>query len=281
MEEHKDRPDKFYNTFKPFISNKGKGSSAIHLKTKENNMKKNQSEVAEMLARHFTNAALNIGGDHVSRLTEEDHREHDSVKSIQEAYEENYFDFKLLMPNEEQWALGNINPKKSSGWYSGVSLKLLKNVAKGTAISVMNLYNHCIEKSKRLALWKVGEQSPVVKRADRQDAKNYHPVTSLIAVNKIFEQLFSHQITCHYDKTLFLKMTAYIKPLSCETTLLGLIEDWKQVVNSKQLVYILSTDMSKAFNCLSHCDNKEVGGLWLWKWISLFDTIVFQKQTKR
>ena len=103
MEEHEDRPDKFYNTFKPFISNKGKGSSAIHLKTKENNNRKNQSEVAETLARYFTNAALNIGGDHVSRLTEEDHSENDSVKSIQEAYEENCFDLKLLTPNEVQY----------------------------------------------------------------------------------------------------------------------------------------------------------------------------------
>lgn len=91
------------------------------------------------MARHFTNAALNIGGDHVSRLTEEDNSEHDSVNSIQEAYEENYFDFKLLTPNEGQWALENINPKKSSGWDSGVSPKLLKNAAKGTAIS-LSLY---------------------------------------------------------------------------------------------------------------------------------------------
>ena len=93
-------------------------SKTIHLKTKENNIKKNQSEVAETLASYFINEALNIGGDHVSHLTEEDHSEHDSVKSIQEAYEENYFDFKLLRPNEVQRTLENINPKKSSGWDS-------------------------------------------------------------------------------------------------------------------------------------------------------------------
>ena len=52
-EEH--RPDKFYNTFKPYISNKGKRSTAIHLKTEENNVKKGQNEVAEMLGRPITN----------------------------------------------------------------------------------------------------------------------------------------------------------------------------------------------------------------------------------
>ena len=47
-------------------------------------------------------------------------------------------------------------------------------------------------------------------------------------------------------------MTAYRKGHSCETALLGLIEDWKLTVDKKQLVSVLSTDMSKAFDSLSH-----------------------------
>lgn len=76
--------------------------------------------------------------------------------------------------------------------------------------------------------------------------------TSLIAVDKIFERLLCNQVTCHYDKTLYYRMTAYRKKHSCETTLLVLIEDWKLAADTKQLVYMLSTDMSKAFDSLSH-----------------------------
>ena len=43
---------------------------------------------------------------------------------------------------------------------------------------------------------------------------------------------------------LYSKMTAYRKSHSCETTFRGLIEDWKLAVDSKQPVYVLSTDMS-------------------------------------
>jgi len=32
--------------------------------------------------------------------------------------------------------------------------------------------------------------------------KNHRPITSFTAVDKIFEQLLSHQVICHYDKTL-------------------------------------------------------------------------------
>ena len=47
-------------------------------------------------------------------------------------------------------------------------------------------------------------------------------------------------------------MTAYRKRHSCETTLLRLVEDWKQAVDKNQLISILTTDMSKAFDVLSH-----------------------------
>ena len=103
--EHTDRPDKFYDTFKPFIQQQRQGINInTSVKTKENNVEKNQNEAAETLASYFKNAALNIGGGHVSRLTEDHHSEHDSVKSIREVYEENDFDFKLLTPNEVQRA---------------------------------------------------------------------------------------------------------------------------------------------------------------------------------
>ena len=46
--------------------------------------------------------------------------------------------------------------------------------------------------------------------------------------------------------------TAYRKGHSCETTLLRLNEDWKLAIDRKELVCILSTDMSEAFDSLSH-----------------------------
>ena len=45
--------------------------------------------------------------------------------------------------------------------------------------------------------------------------------------------------------------TAYRKGHSYETTLLRLNKDWKLAIDRKELVCILSTDMSKAFDSLS------------------------------
>jgi len=45
-------------------------------------------------------------------------------------------------------------------------------------------------------------------------------------------------------------MTAFRKKYSCEATLLTLVKEWKQAVDRKELVTILTTDMSKAFDSL-------------------------------
>ena len=45
-------------------------------------------------------------------------------------------------------------------------------------------------------------------------------------------------------------MTVYKEKYSCEVTLLTLVEEWKQAVDRKELVSILSSNMSKAFDSL-------------------------------
>ena len=74
-----------------------------------------------------------------------------------------------------------------------------------------------------------GEWTPAFKKGDRQDARNYRLITSLIAVDNIFELLFSNQVTSHFDEILYYRTTAYRKRHCCETTLLMLIADWKQL----------------------------------------------------
>ena len=86
----------------------------------------------------------------------------------------------------------------------------------------------------------------------RQEVKNYRLITSLLTIDKVFEQLLCKQVTVKLDHIFSSLRTAYRKGHSFETTLLRLNEDWKLAIDRKELVCILSTDMSKAFDSLSH-----------------------------
>ena len=96
----------------------------------------------------------------------------------------------------------------------------------------------------------MGEWTPVFKKGDGVTEKNYRPISSLISVDKTFEQILSKQIMSYYDSTLYNRITAYQRQHSCETSLLSLVEEWKMAVDKKEIVMVLLTDMSKAFDSL-------------------------------
>ena len=66
-------PREVYNTFKPFISNKTAKNNPTSLNVDGNVTKNDAVVVANCFADYFANVALNIGGQHVHDLLEEDH----------------------------------------------------------------------------------------------------------------------------------------------------------------------------------------------------------------
>ena len=69
-------------------------------------------------------------------------------------------------------------------------------------------------------------------------------------IGEVFEQLLSKQLTSFIEPMLNNNLTAYRKDQNCETSFIGLVERWKQAVDKRNVVGVLSTDMSKAFDSL-------------------------------
>ena len=125
--------------------------------------------------------------------------------------------------------------------------------------------------------WKMGEWKPVFKKGDRRGAKKPSPYHFLYSS---WQDIWT-VIKSPGDMPLWQNSTP--KWQRTGRNLLGLMDDRKLAVGTKQLLYVLPTDMSKAFDCLSHSLTIKISWgliLWLWKWISWLDAIVFQKQKK-
>ena len=93
---------------------------------------------------------------------------------------------------------------------------------------------------------------PLFKKDEELDKRNYRPVTVLPCLNNIFERLLSVQIEHFYQGLLSDFVSAYRKGHSCETALLKLTEDWRACRDSKELVAVVSMDLSKAFDTIPH-----------------------------
>ena len=117
-------------------------------------------------------------------------------------------------------ALKGLNPSKATGW-DQLPPKALKLGATEIALPLTNLYNICIEQGLWPNEWKKGEWTPVHKKDDKLERKNYRPATVHIAINKIFEKVLTKQITENFDSRLSEYLTAYRKRYSCETAWAG------------------------------------------------------------
>ena len=59
----------------------------------------------------------------------------------------------------------------------------------------------CLKESCFPGCWKVSSVVPVFKNVrERSTAKNYHPVSLLSVVTKVFEKLINHKIVDHLEK---------------------------------------------------------------------------------
>ena len=80
---------------------------------------------------------------------------------------------------------------------------------------------------------------------------NYRPITVMPSVDKVYEVLLGQQVSKFMDDRLSDAITAYRAKKSCETTLIRLTEIWGAELDSKKVVGVLSSNMSKAFDSLS------------------------------
>ena len=74
-------------------------------------------------------------------------------------------------------------------------------------------------------------------------------MTVLPILNNICERVLSDQLSVYFNDTLSDFISAYCKNDSYESTRLRLPEDWRAGLDNKELVAVISLDLSKAFDC--------------------------------
>ena len=238
-------PRTFLKTLTPFLRDKGCCDAAIHLK-EGNNIVQDRHEVTELFASYFATIADSTG---IGLNTTPD-ADHPSVKRIENMWSDHVFSFHQVHRSEVLRALEKLNPHKATG-HDLVLPKVLRMVADEVASPLTHLYNEIISRGTWPEPWKWGAWTPVFKKDDALNKGNYRPVTVLVTVDKVFEQLLAGQLEPLSNIVFDGFNSAYRKRYSCETALVRLVKDWKRSLDNSHKVGVLSTDMSKAFDCLS------------------------------
>ena len=93
---------------------------------------------------------------------------------------------------------------------------------------------------------------PIYKKADEIETGNYHPISLLPILVKIFEKVLAHQISPFLNDVLSPPLSAFRRGCSCQDALLGLLEHWRKDLLAKKNIGALLMDLSKAIDCMPH-----------------------------
>ena len=148
----------------------------------------------------------------------------------------------------------NLNLSKASG-PDYIPVVLLKNCEPELSYILAELFNKCLKEPCFPDCWKVSFVVSVFKNVGkRSTAKNYHPVSVLSMVSKVFEKLVNNRIVDHLEKCgLFSDFQYDFRSSQSTADLLTVVSDRiARAFNRSGATRAVALDISKAFDRVWH-----------------------------
>lgn len=143
-----------------------------------------------------------------------------------------------------------------SGGYStghdGVSLPFVRRCADVLSESIALLVNLSVDSGVFPDKLKLSTVSPVPKKGDLRDIKNYRPISILSIFSKIFEKIAYNRITSFLDKYSLLSDSqhGFRKGRSTETATTQFIQRVNDELDKNKFVVSIFFDLSRAFDTI-------------------------------
>ena len=148
----------------------------------------------------------------------------------------------------------NLDLSKASG-PDCIPVVVLKNCELELSYILAELFNKCLKESCFPDCWKASSVVPVFKNVgERSTAKNYHPVSLLSVVSRVFEKLVNNRIVDHLEKCgLFSDFQYGLRSCRSTADLLTVVSDRiARVFNRSGATRAVALDISKAFDRVWH-----------------------------
>ena len=145
----------------------------------------------------------------------------------------------------------NLDPSKSSQ-QTDIPIKILNYNYEYFAGYFHENINFCLENSCLPSDLKFADVTPAYKNKSKNSKDNCRPVSILSNISKVYERYIYDQMEAYFETILSPSQCGFRKGFSAQHCLISLIEKWKKSIDNGGAFGALMTDLSKAFDCLSH-----------------------------
>ena len=181
------------------------------------------------------------------------YRNHPSIVAIRKfCNSKSHFSFKNVQKEEIFKELNNLNINKATQ-NTDIPRKIIKENSDIFGDFIFSNFNCCINTSSYPSLLKRPDITPVHKKDSKSEKNNYRPVSILSNISKVYERIMFKQMSEFFEISFFsIYQCGFRKCFSAQHCLVSVLEKWKSATDNKKSFGALLTDLSKAFDCLSH-----------------------------
>ena len=258
---------KFWQSVKPLFSDKANVKNRNIIIIEDDKVICNKLELAEKFNNFFIEAVENLEVEHfVSETGDENtmgnvsvidtivkkYNSHPSIIKIRENVNvETKFEFMDMTSDQMEKEIRKLDPKKAS-MENDIPAKMLISTCDIVGKYISVIFNNSKKLEKYPVLLKVADVTPIPKTVEKTAFKQYRPVSLIPIISKLYERNMFDQTTVYIDKFLSPYLFGYRKGHSTEHCLMVMIETWKEALDRNGAAGGILTDLSKAFDCLSH-----------------------------
>jgi hypothetical protein len=233
--------------FWTFIKHRKKGRSSIAPLKENNILHSDPKKKAEILNRQFSSvfsAKQPLSLVQAARqntplaMNEEPHPDMPDINITRQGVE------KLL---------SNLNPYKAAGPDS-MKPMILKKMATTLAEPLTIIFRKSLEEGEVPHDWSQANVSPIYKKGDKSSPANYRPVSLTCIACKMMEHIVTSQLMQHANRhdLLYDLQYGFREKRSCETQLLGFVDDLMKNMQGKSQTDVIIMDFAKAFDKVEH-----------------------------
>ena len=251
VRKRKSSPKDFWNTFKPFISQKSsQNQGAITLRENEI-IVNDEKSVCNILNNYFITMADEITSNTENKNTSQDaDRSLEVIKNL--IHDDNkQFEFENVDITLVTKKLKNINSKKSAG-FDGIPPKMVKLCCVEIAPALTNIINKSFRTNTFPHDMKKAEICPIYKKKCTLSKENYRPINLVGIFSKTVESIIAEQIESYMNIYFNDLLGAYRKGHGCSQVLTYAVDTWKKALDKDESVVALFMDLSKAFDSIPH-----------------------------
>ena len=158
-----------------------------------------------------------------------------------------------FMKNDIKRIICKLDPKKAHG-HDMISIRMLKVSGDAIIESLFKIFKNCLKCEIFPDDWIKGNIVPIFKKGDKQNIKNYRPVSLLPICSKIFERIiYDNMLKYFLDNNLITPKQSGFRPGdSCINQLLSITHDIFTSFDNGLEVRGVFLDISKAFDKVWH-----------------------------